>query len=508
MLNRFFGENTHTHLHILGLSGLAFGLPFNKVVMSISMMFLVLNLLLEADFRKYFSNIRNNRAFLILLLFFSLHFIGLLWSSNMDYGFHDLRVKLPLLIVPLVLVAKPVVNPNRLSIVLAALITSLLFTSLYNFFAYKGLIGAHIYDDIRGMSLFSSHVRYSLLIVMGVAILLFNSNWKSNSLILTRIALIAWFVFYTYYSQVLSGMLCLSGVLFTGLIYLIWRYNRWLALGSFSVVTITSLIVAVWIFKPITFNSEDYNDLPYRTAEGNIYYHKPVTVTPETKKPIEIYICDVELEREWEKVSQLPYDARDVKGQPIRATLIRYMSSLDLKKDAEGFKSLKSEDIRKIENGHASKYTTGLIARVYGLQYQLNNTDNPNGHSFLQRIEYWKTGLIIAKNNLLIGVGTGDVQDIFDSTYDELDSPLNEENRRRSHNMYLTVLLTFGIGGLFVFLWMHSEYLIQNLKKERLIAVSFIVIILLSYCVEDTLETQTGVTFFALFYGLFLPRKK
>jgi hypothetical protein len=53
MLNRFFGAYTHTNLHVFGLAVLAFGLPLNKVVMSVSMMFLVLNVLIDADLNKY-----------------------------------------------------------------------------------------------------------------------------------------------------------------------------------------------------------------------------------------------------------------------------------------------------------------------------------------------------------------------------------------------------------------------------------------------------------------------
>ena len=53
MMNRIFGQNTHTYLHILGLSAIAFGLPWSKALMSVGMMFIVLNLLLEGDFKSY-----------------------------------------------------------------------------------------------------------------------------------------------------------------------------------------------------------------------------------------------------------------------------------------------------------------------------------------------------------------------------------------------------------------------------------------------------------------------
>ena len=100
MLSRFFGDKIHNHLHLLGLAGLSFGVPMNKVVMSVSMMFIVLNLLLEADFINYWKRIKSNKLLLLVIAFFLIHVLALLWSSDFDYGFRDLKAKLPLLVVP------------------------------------------------------------------------------------------------------------------------------------------------------------------------------------------------------------------------------------------------------------------------------------------------------------------------------------------------------------------------------------------------------------------------
>jgi O-antigen ligase len=185
------------------------------------------------------------------------------------------------------------------------------------------------------------------------------------------------------------------------------------------------------------------------------------------------------------------------------------MASMDIHKDAEGFQKLNKNDIRAIEKGCASVHHHGIMARVYGLQFQFNNVDNPNGHSFLQRLEFWKTGVQLAQKNWLIGVGNGDVQLAFHKQYALNNSKLEFHNQKRTHNMYLTILIGIGIIGLLLLLFSHVGFLIANFKNGQLIAVLFMIIVLLSYFMEDTLETQTGVTFFALFYGLFstLPRK-
>jgi len=50
---------------------------------------------------------------------------------------------------------------------------------------------------------------------------------------------------------------------------------------------------------------------------------------------------------------------------------------------------------------------------------------------------------------------------------------------------------------------MIGHFTIYNIRNHHLIGLFFILIAVVSFIPEDTLETQTGVTFFALFYGLY-----
>lgn len=501
MLNRIFGKYTHDYLHVLGISGLAFGLPLNKVMMSISMLFIILNLLLEANFKSYYNNLKNNKLYLLGLGYFALHVIGLAWTNDFTYGFHDLRVILPLLVILTGVSAKPINSNHYLNIILISFLGSILLTSFINFGSYQHWFGTIEYDDIRGLSLFGSHVRYGLLIATGASISIHFILQKEKRILFLTVLM--WLFFYTYYSQVLSGLFTLTGVLLTYILFHLFQKNKWIAFGGLSLIMIIITMITIWVIRPISYDPAEYQNLPSKTAEGNTYLHSLREVSPETGKPIDIFVCDKELKREWEKVSSFTYYGEDIKGQLIRSTIIRYLASKGLKKDAAGFTQLTQQDIKNIEHGEASVYNRGILARVYSIQMQLNNYGDPNGHSLLERIEYWKIGLQIAKENWIIGVGTGDVQLKFDEKYESNKTLLLPEKRHRSHNMYLTVLISFGVFGLFLFLWMHFEFLHQMILKNAQLAVTFIVIILLSYTIEDTLETQMGITFFALFYSLF-----
>jgi O-antigen ligase len=135
----------------------------------------------------------------------------------------------------------------------------------------------------------------------------------------------------------------------------------------------------------------------------------------------------------------------------------------------------------------------------------LANAD-PNGHSLLQRLEYWRTSLKIIQQNWLFGVGTGDLQMAFDEQYEQDNSKLNKENRLRAHNTYLTVWITFGVLSL-LFFFLIVKYFLAMIKYENYLGLAFITIAIVTFFIEDTLETQTGVTFFSFFYGLFLGKK-
>lgn len=501
MLNRFFGINTHAYLLTFGLCVLAIGVPLNKVVMSVSMMFLALVFLLEGEYKSKLKRLVSNKPFVILACFFLLHIIGLFWTENMSYAWHDIRVKLPLIIIPIIIIAKPPKNEKHLKYILIAFIASTFISSVINFIMYNNWIGDRQYDDIRGLSLFGSHIRYGVIVTMSIAILF--SFLKNRRFRWFTILLILWFTFYTFYSQVLSGVITLFAVFSFYSFYLLWKKCKVAAVALVAIIVTTSVFALIWVFKPIQIDMDDYQNLAHSTVEGNPYKHEFDKITAETGEPTNIYVCEKELQRDWPKYSVLPLDSLDLVGQPLKKTLIRYLSSKQLKKDAAGLKQLSKAEVHKIEMGQASVYHTGIMARVYGIKHQLNNINSPNNHSILERLEYWKVGVSIIKKNWVTGVGTGDIQDAFNNEYENLNSLLVEENRHRTHNMFLTVFITFGIGGLLLFCWLIFNFLSFTIKNQYLVGLFFILISIVSFIPEDSLETQTGVTFFALFYGLY-----
>ena len=122
----------------------------------------------------------------------------------------------------------------------------------------------------------------------------------------------------------------------------------------------------------------------------------------------------------------------------------------------------------------------------------------------VQRFLYLDAGWKIARENLLIGVGNGDVRAAFEDHYNTTNSPLSYEWRRRAHNQFLTFLISFGILGLLISIFALVGPLFLSGRQRSFLAVGFMILFLLSMLNEDTLETACGAAFVSFFYSLFL----
>ena len=307
MLDKLFGFKVHSFLHVLGMSVLAFGLPLNKVLMSIGAIWGVSNLVLEGDVKTYLQNIRLNKAFKWLLAFCALHLIGMIWSSDMPFALHDLRIKLPLLAVPLALVARPITNRNHVHLILYALLLSLIITSVLNFGFYQQWFGAKHYSDIREMSLFGSHIRYGILIALGFGISLYMLYSKKSIVpAFFWLLLLIWFGFYSFYSQILSGVLSLMIILAVFVVFITFKYSKYIPIfiGGLIILLVYGLIT---FLKPQPTEKLDIKKLPLKTQEGNFYTNDFKSQNKENNKLVYISYCDSELEREWNKISPYKY---------------------------------------------------------------------------------------------------------------------------------------------------------------------------------------------------------
>ena len=519
--------------YLLGLLMVAVGLTLSPFLMGMSQFWLVLVWLVDAltppfkgagGIKTKLSRFWHNKAAVLLVAFYLMHVVGLLWTSDFEYALKDLRVKLPILVMPFVLSSMPPLDRKRFDFVMLVYVLSVFIATLFSSISYW----RHDYEDVREISHFISHIRFCLNIVFSMAVIgyyifkmrvprehgvpAFGVKVAVNQFLMWFIWL--WFAYQIYIFESLTGYVILAAVVLVSAVYAFLRWQKawgWrIAIAALLVAVVVTGTLVVWHeMKPLLkVEPVDFATLEKKTAQGNDYWHDTIHNPVEDGKYIGLYYCRKELQEAWQQRSALPLN--DSAGVMLEPTLARYLTSKGLRKDAQGVMALTDEDIHNIEQGVANYNNwqhPGLRARLsstlfeYGLYRKYNN---PNGGSLSQRVEFTRASLHLIGQHPWFGVGTGDVPQAFSQAYDEIHSPLQEEYRFRAHNQYLAIAVAFGLVGLAFFLFVLFYPWFASRKNHTYLYLVFFCIMLLSMFPEDTLETQAGATLFAFFMALLL----
>ena len=522
--------------YLLGLLMVAVGLTLSPFLMGMSQFWLVLVWLVDAltppfkgvgGIKTKLSRFWHNKAAVLLVAFYLMHVVGLLWTSDFEYALKDLRVKLPILVMPFVLSSMLPLDRKRFDFVMLVYVLSVFIATLFSSVSYW----RHDYEDVREISHFISHIRFCLNIVFSMAVIgyyifkmrvprehgvpAFGVKVAVNQFLMWFIWL--WFAYQIYIFESLTGYVILAAVVLVSVVYAFLRWQKamgWrIAIAALLVAVVVTGALVVWHeMKPLLkVEPVDFATLEKKTAQGNDYWHDTIHNPVEDGKYVGLYYCRKELQEAWQQRSALPLN--DSVGVMLEPTLARYLTSKGLRKDAQGVMALTDEDVHNIEQGVANYNNwqhPGLRARLsstlfeYGLYRKYNN---PNGGSLSQRVEFTRASLHLIGQHPWFGVGTGDVPQAFSQAYDEIHSPLQEEYRFRAHNQYLAIAVAFGLVGLAFFLFVLFYPWFASRNNHTYLYLVFFCIMLLSMFPEDTLETQAGATLFAFFMALLLFAK-
>ena len=513
-----FGKEVHSRIYIISLACLAASLPLSIFTTSVFQFALAGNWILEGRFREKWKIFRGRKSLWLFLSIYLVFVGGLLFTNDLSYGFHDLRMKLPLFALALIMGTTPPVGKPQLKWILLALVAGVFAGSISSISVLVGIIDVP-FKDIRGISIFISHIRFSLLInvsIFSLIYMIFDREYspkKWEPVLYT--AVMIWLVLFLFILQAVTGILIflvVSFIIFWIYLFRVWSIVlRWtLAVFMIAAVLLGMSTLTKSLGRFYRVEKVNPETIEQSTPSGRPYVHDFNNPFIENGNYIGLYLCEPELEQGWNRISEIEYNGKDALGNDIKYTLIRYLTSRGFKKDSVGLSRLKQEDIENIEQGKAN-YIYGkkwsFYAKIYEILWQIDvyrKGGNPSGHSVTQRILYLEAGLNIFKEHPWIGVGTGDIIDAYEEYYERTQSPLSKDWRLRAHNQFLTFLLTYGIiGFLWIIFCMFYPVRLENKLKDYFIWM-FLMVTVLSMLNEDTLETHIGVSFFAFFYCLFL----
>ena len=516
----FSRRSVHQNIFFLLLAVLVAAMPTSKFLMSATIILFSANWLIEGHFRQKWQTARRNTALQAFVALYLVHVVWCLFSSNWDYALDDLRRKLPLLAIPVVVFTSDYLDRRKTNILLQLFCLTVTTASMVGIMRQLALPST----DYRAMFPHFSHIRFALNVCMAIVIMSYAiyRTAKSSQLEHKWLKITAMMLTIIVYFVVLLLLQSYTAFVILGATFVVLL--GWLAskrrrqpkyLATF-VSALAVMVVAMWaVFSHYRSNYYTPSELSQRplathTANGNAYTHANDGLI-EMGGYINNYVCDSELRSQWAGRSLLNIDSLTPNSYAVYPTLVRYLNAKGLTKDSVGVWSLTSADVRLIEQGVANPYYSdnfGMGKMFYRLFFDYECYKQSGlivNSSLLQRFELWRNGWSVFGAHPVFGVGTGDVADEVAQSLKRRHSQLAGTNMR-THNQYITLLLTFGVVGVAVILFVFCRAIVRQRLLNSALFVAYLCIVLVSFVSEDTLETEAGVVFVSLMFTLLSAR--
>lgn len=482
---------------------------------SVPQFILLGNWLLEGKFQEKWRNLRNHKLFWILSSVFIIHLLGMSYSSDIKAAWDDVRTKIPLMYLPLIYFTSEPLKKKEWHYLLYSFIAGTA-VNLSWCFIYKNIL--HHSEQIRDISRFMSHIRLGFLVDIAIFVcgyfisLTEYKKWRP-----LFFALLLAFLYALFALGLMSGAvnLIVVGTGF-GAFYLYRRSKIFFGLYTIALVAgiaFFSLKAKQFFTDHFTLSQSSINVRQEKTLSNRPFNHYPFSKQIENGVLVTNNIQEEELQREWNR--RMPDDSINL-NQKINLqryfTLVRFISGKQQLKDSAAVAGLSEKEIILIRQGipnHLFSEWPYLKKRFYELVCELEeyrNNGNINGHSFTMRLFYLKSAVSVIKSNPIIGVGTGDVQGAMNEEYSRSASPLDKEWYKRPHNQFVTITVALGFAGLIIFLFSLLYPIVTLRNQLSTLYYLFFCSAIISFMFEDTLETQIGLSFFAVFNTLFVSR--
>lgn len=504
-------------LFIFACFTLSASIPVSRFTTSVSLFLMALAWFMQWNWKEkqqQFSE--NKKVFFITTIVYYIFVIGFFYSSDVAYALKDLKIKIPLFALPVLFLTGVQLSKKQILIALSLLSASAVAATIIGFVNYNIKLGTpEEITNLRELSPFISHIRLTLILSFGVGLSMWGITQLESNLKWLLIIPVIWIIYFVIFIGNLTGVIILPLILLLFIILFLYRYSPKTAIVSviISLTLICFSMLKVFNIYETVFNNKQDQGQSQQTKSGNDYTHDLSRKDTENGMLTWSFVCEPELEAAWNLRSDMPFNTT-LNGFPFKDVLIRYLTSKGVRKDLEGMNQLSGKDVVAIEKGIANVYYTEhnmLLSRIHTSFWEFNNLKNNgniNGSSITMRLEYWKTGWKIFTNSPIFGVGTGDIKQVYQEAYKNNNSKLEKRYQRRSHNQYLSLLISLGVVGLSLFLFACLYPLINYKGELKFLYLLAVVIFLASMFWEDTIESQAGSTTFALLTSMFIFSKK
>ena len=516
-LTKLFNSNWF----FLTLLGFAIVLPLSQALVSILGGVLLFVAIVEDNWKNKRQRFQQRKSLLFIPAIFVIYLVSSLLTGRNGNGWYDLQKTLFFLVIPLAFIFGKEINEKQKRFVFYSFAFAILISTIVALIRWQFIGDAEIFS-VHKIGLIS-HIRFSfqLILIIWFFVFLIQNNFNKLKLWvkLGLVALILYYLSFLLFQQSLTGVIAFGASVLFYLGLLVFQLKRIyriifivlaIAIASVPILYVTQVVSSFYKIETV-----DENSIAKQTKLGNKYKHDFNNPMVENGHYVNLFVCEKEMREEWNKISEFKYDSIGINGYIVHSTLIRYLTSKGLRKDADGILALNKQDILNIENGIANviyqsrKYS--LYPRIYQTvweYYVYTHTGDANYQSFSQRIEFAKAAISIIKKNLWFGVGTGNWKDSFRETYQTNGSNLKENLYASSHNQYLNYLVKFGFVGFLLIMFFLIYPVIKTDSYRDTLFLIFLVFMFFANFADSNFESHMGSSFFLFFYCLFLTKTK
>ena len=480
--------------------------------MSLSLIGLSINWILESNFQIKWKKIKDQKY--LPFIFSGLFLIELLWlpiSKDTTIGLNVLRIKLPLLLLPLIIGSCTSFSKREWRIIITTFFIGILVSTVWVYLvSLEVLPTKKDSGTIRDASIFMSHIRYSVLLSFSTVFIL-GIAFKNLINKILAIAFFLWLLFLIFKLATITAILGLSFALLFLFIALIFssrnKHKKVYLAGIASLFFLIGLYVTTIVndfyhvkskersFQTYSIGGEKYQfDLKDNTTENGFYLWEN--------------IAQKELDRAWNRKSKISFNSKDKKNQPVKATLYRFLTSKGLNKDSLGLSKLTKNEIQKIENGETSSVEyNNFERRIRSLLFQRESrkkSSDSNNQSINQRVVFWKAGIDIFLSKPVIGHGPGGAKTQFKKYYKNRNTNLKKSNQLLAHNQFITQAINLGGLGAIIWLFIILYSFLKVENEMSLFFVPYLILMFFAFMSDDMLEVQAGATIFSFFGTLLL----
>ncbi|HKK81175.1 MAG TPA: hypothetical protein VJ909_02935, partial [Prolixibacteraceae bacterium] len=321
-------------------------IPFSESFISITSGLIALQIFYPHYFKNYSGRILHDKTLWALMSVYGLFLIGYIFCDHPSAGLYELRKNMFWIIIP----------PGM---ALTKRLTEKQFWSIVFLFVFAVSVGAVIasvkvllfdklqLNDIRDAT-YISNIIYSLEVVFAFFILIYARLRKAY--IFRKIKwpyIIAWCIWLFIFLNIQKSLTGLISFVFTALIFILWyiKSTDKKSLRLTGILLVFGIVVVPFLYVSyVTYNFYHVKDeMPadnLKTENGNSYRFHFDSKMKENGHYVYWYLCNEEIEKEWERRSEFDVYDNNEDGYTIYSTLIRYLSSKGLRKDSAGIASL------------------------------------------------------------------------------------------------------------------------------------------------------------------------